>query len=154
MKIGVVYPQTELGGRVEALGLPQSPGAPDAVELTRSAEEHRPRCLVGDVDHRRLRAAEALRGVLQLPGTGGGEHHSGALRPGGLNAVFPGGVATEIFQGLPPQQRTAEEERFSRQPLPRIGQPDEVAQAYLYLMKCGYTTGQIVKVDGGSGLGS
>lgn len=74
------------------------------------------------------------------------------LAPVRVNAVFPGGVATEIFQGLPDAIRAAEEARFLSQPLPRIGQPDEVAQAYLYLMKGGYTTGQILQVDGGSML--
>lgn len=74
------------------------------------------------------------------------------LAPVRINAVFPGGVATEIFASLPEPMRAAEEARFRNQPLPRIGQPDEVAQAYLYLMKCGYTTGQIIKVDGGSEL--
>ncbi len=44
-----------------------------------------------------------------------------------VNAVFPGGVATEIFRGLPDEMRQAEEARFTRQPIPRIGDPDEVA---------------------------
>ena len=74
------------------------------------------------------------------------------LAPVRVNAVFPGGVATEIFQGLPEQMRATEEARFANQPLPRIARPDEVAQAYLYLMKCGYTTGQVIKVDGGGEL--
>lgn len=66
-----------------------------------------------------------------------------------VNAVFPGGVATEIFKGLPEEMRKAEEARFTRQPIPRIGEPDEVAEAYLYLMKAGYTTGQVLVTDGG-----
>jgi NAD(P)-dependent dehydrogenase (short-subunit alcohol dehydrogenase family) len=33
--------------------------------------------------------------------------------------------------------------------MPRIGEPAEVAEAYLYLMRCGYTTGQVLRVDGG-----
>ncbi|MFA7584876.1 MAG: SDR family oxidoreductase [Novosphingobium sp.] len=74
------------------------------------------------------------------------------LAPVRVNAVFPGGVATEIFRGLPDAIRQSEEARFLGQPLPRIGQPDEIAQAYLYLMKGGYTTGQIIKVDGGGEL--
>lgn len=76
------------------------------------------------------------------------------LAPVRVNAVFPGGVATEIFAGLPANVRATEEARFNKQPLPRIGRPDEVALAYLYLMKCSYVTGQILKVDGGSELGS
>jgi NAD(P)-dependent dehydrogenase (short-subunit alcohol dehydrogenase family) len=74
------------------------------------------------------------------------------LAPVRVNAVFPGGVATEIFSGLPEAMRQAEEARFERQPLPRIAQPGEVAEAYLYLIKAGYTTGQVLQVDGGGGL--
>ena len=32
------------------------------------------------------------------------------------------------------------------------GEPSEVAEAYLFLMRCGYATGQVVKVDGGMGV--
>jgi NAD(P)-dependent dehydrogenase (short-subunit alcohol dehydrogenase family) len=74
------------------------------------------------------------------------------LAPLRVNAVFPGGVATEIFRGLPDAMRQAEEARFASQPLPRIAEPAEVAQAYLYLMKCGYVTGQTLQVDGGGML--
>ena len=74
------------------------------------------------------------------------------LAPQRVNAVFPGGVATEVYQGLSDSTRSAWEARYAFQPLPRIGEPDEVAEAYLYLMKAGYTTGQILQVDGGSML--
>jgi len=74
------------------------------------------------------------------------------LAPIRVNAVFPGGVATEIFAGLPDNLRKAEEARFASLPLPRIAEPAEVAQAYLYAMKGSYTTGQIIKVDGGGEL--
>lgn len=74
------------------------------------------------------------------------------LAPLRINGVFPGGVATEIFRGLPEALRNAEEARFAAQLLPRIAQPDEVAEAYLYLMKCSYVTGQILKVEGGATL--
>jgi NAD(P)-dependent dehydrogenase (short-subunit alcohol dehydrogenase family) len=76
------------------------------------------------------------------------------LAPLRVNAVFPGGVATEIFRGLPDAMRQAEEARFASQPLPRIAEPAEVAEAYLYLMKCDYVTGQIIQVDGGGLLGA
>ena len=36
-----------------------------------------------------------------------------------------------------------------RLPVPRAGDPAEVAQAYVYLMRGGYTTGQALVVDGG-----
>ena len=75
------------------------------------------------------------------------------LAPVRVNAVFPGGVATEIFAGLPEAMRKAEEARFEAQPIPRIARPEEVAEAYLYLMKGTYTTGQLIQVDGGAMLG-
>jgi NAD(P)-dependent dehydrogenase (short-subunit alcohol dehydrogenase family) len=39
-----------------------------------------------------------------------------------------------------------------RLPLARPADPAEVAQAYLYLMRAGYTTGQVIIVDGGGML--
>ena len=37
-------------------------------------------------------------------------------------------------------------------PLPRAGTVEEAAEAYLYLMRASYVTGQIVRVDGGGSL--
>ena len=34
-------------------------------------------------------------------------------------------------------------------PLGRAGEPDEVAEAYLYLMRATYVTGQVLMVEGG-----
>jgi NAD(P)-dependent dehydrogenase (short-subunit alcohol dehydrogenase family) len=39
-----------------------------------------------------------------------------------------------------------------RLPIARIGEPAEVAEAYLYLMRAGYTTGQVLLVDGGGSV--
>ena len=39
-----------------------------------------------------------------------------------------------------------------RQAVPRAGSPDEATEAYLYLMRGTYTTGQVVRVDGGMSL--
>ena len=73
------------------------------------------------------------------------------LAPIRVNAVCPGLIRTGVWDGIPEDRR---EERFrtmtTRQPLARIGEPEEAAEAYLYLMKGGYTTGQVLQVDGGS----
>lgn len=37
-------------------------------------------------------------------------------------------------------------------PVGRVGEPDDIAQAYLFLMQEGFSTGQIVVVDGGTVL--
>ena len=72
------------------------------------------------------------------------------LAPIRVNGVCPGAVRTDIWNAIPQAQR---EDRFKkmteRQLVRRIGEPDEVAEAYLYLMRGGYTTGQILRVDGG-----
>lgn len=72
------------------------------------------------------------------------------LAPVRVNAVCPGLVRTEVWNSIPEDKRV---ERFrhmtEHQPLPRVGEPAEVAEAYLYLMRGGYTTGQVLHVDGG-----
>ena len=40
----------------------------------------------------------------------------------------------------------------ARQAVPRAGAPDEAAEAYLYLIRGTYTTGQVLRVDGGMSL--
>ncbi|MFJ9538459.1 SDR family oxidoreductase [Streptomyces sp. NPDC101225] len=37
-------------------------------------------------------------------------------------------------------------------PVGRVGEPADVAEAYLYLMRGGYSTGSVVTVDGGGTL--
>jgi len=72
------------------------------------------------------------------------------LAPIRVNGVCPGAVRTDIWNAIPEAQR---EDRFKkmteRQLVRRIGEPAEVAEAYLYLMRGGYTTGQVLRVDGG-----
>jgi NAD(P)-dependent dehydrogenase (short-subunit alcohol dehydrogenase family) len=74
------------------------------------------------------------------------------LAPIRVNAVCPGAIRTEIWDQFPEHLREAEFVRIRRQLLPRIGEPDEAAQAYLYLMRGAYTTGQVLQVEGGSAL--
>ena len=72
------------------------------------------------------------------------------LAPIRVNAVCPGAIRTDVWNVIPADQR---EERIrkmtERLPIKRIGEPEEVAEAYLYLMRGGYTTGQVLRVDGG-----
>ncbi len=76
------------------------------------------------------------------------------LAPVRVNCVCPGLIRTEVWNSIPAEGR---EERFTqmtkRQLIPRIGEAQEAAQAYLYLMRGGYTTGQVLQVDGGTGFG-
>jgi len=68
------------------------------------------------------------------------------LAPIRVNAVCPGLVLTERMAQAPSERI---HQMTERQLLPRAADPGEVAQAYLYLMRGGYTTGQVLIVDGG-----
>jgi NAD(P)-dependent dehydrogenase (short-subunit alcohol dehydrogenase family) len=71
------------------------------------------------------------------------------LAPVRVNAVCPGLVLTERTNLMPQElQRMF----TARLPLPRVATPAEVAEAYLYLMRGGYTTGQVLRVDGGGSV--
>jgi len=67
-----------------------------------------------------------------------------------VNSVHPGGVDTPMgnSRDLPPDQLNA---AFGRVPLQRIGQPEEIAAASLFLAtdEASYITGAEIAVDGG-----
>ena len=104
----------------------------------------------GTVAHRPRKGAPISTAM-----AGGIEHLVRALAvelaPIRVNGVCPGAVRTDIWNAIPEAQR---EDRFKkmteRQLVRRIGEPAEVAEAYLYLMRGGYTTGQVLRVDGGA----
>ncbi|WP_240097316.1 pteridine reductase [Thermomonas flagellata] len=68
-----------------------------------------------------------------------------------VNAVAPGAI-------LWPEQGKSEAERaalLAQVPLGRTGQPEEIAAAVAWLAgpQAGYVTGQVLRVDGGRGIG-
>ena len=82
------------------------------------------------------------------------------LGPRGIrvNCVVPGAVLTEINQraGLLDDEAAAArlEAMAPLHPLGRIGTVDEIAEAMEYLVRAEWTTGAILDVDGGLGLGT
>lgn len=71
------------------------------------------------------------------------------LAPIRVNAVCLGLIVSEQVQAM----GEATIKAFTANlPLPRGGTVDEAAEAYLYLMRATYVTGQIVRVDGGGSL--
>ena len=102
----------------------------------------------GALAHRPMKGAPVNTAML-----GAIEHLTRALAvdlaPVRVNAVCPGLVMTERSSAMP----EAVLQRFiGRLPLPRGADPAEVAEAYLYLMRGGYTTGQVLRVDGGGSI--
>lgn len=69
------------------------------------------------------------------------------LAPIRVNAVTPAMIATEMWTKVSEERRSA---MTANQPIPRMGTPAEVAEAYIYFMRAGFTTGQIAVVDGGA----
>jgi NAD(P)-dependent dehydrogenase (short-subunit alcohol dehydrogenase family) len=70
-----------------------------------------------------------------------------------VNCISPGPVETELWSGIPDQQRKAMlNEMGSKLLTGKIGQPHEVAHTYVYLLKDTNQTGQIINTDGGSTL--
>ena len=65
-----------------------------------------------------------------------------------VNAVSPGFIETDMTSSLP---EAAREGILTQTPLGRIGRPEEVAAAVLFLAsdEAGYITGQVLRVNGG-----
>ena len=75
------------------------------------------------------------------------------LAPIRVNAVCPGLVKTELWDGMAAADREAMyRSAGERLPVGRAGEPDDLAEAYLYLMRGGFSTGQVIVVDGGGVL--
>ena len=74
-----------------------------------------------------------------------------------VNCVVPGAVFTEINQRAGLFDNETAKKRLDSMSnihaLGRIGEPDEIAEAVEYLIQAQWTTGSILDVDGGLGLG-
>jgi 3-oxoacyl-[acyl-carrier protein] reductase len=70
-----------------------------------------------------------------------------------VNAVAPGFIATEMVQKMPEK---VIQSMVSHTPLGRMGTPEDVAEAYLWLASdaASFITGTVLSVDGGLVLGT
>jgi NAD(P)-dependent dehydrogenase (short-subunit alcohol dehydrogenase family) len=72
------------------------------------------------------------------------------LAPLRVNAVSPGVVKTNLWQNMTEREREGMYESIGKKLLVgRAGEASDIARAYLFLMQEGYSTGQVVVVDGG-----
>ncbi|MBL6752030.1 MAG: SDR family oxidoreductase [Nevskia sp.] len=75
------------------------------------------------------------------------------LAPIRVNAVSPGFVRTPLWANVPEAQREALFATVGAGlPVRHVGDADEIAETYLYLMKNTFSTGQTIIVDGGGVL--
>jgi NAD(P)-dependent dehydrogenase (short-subunit alcohol dehydrogenase family) len=75
------------------------------------------------------------------------------LSPVRVNTVSPGLIATPLWSKLSEDARqTMYEGAAARLPARRVGQPEDVANAVVYLASTPYATGSTVLVDGGGAI--
>ena len=71
------------------------------------------------------------------------------LAPIRVNCVGPGIIATPVLNAMSPQRLKTWNKLLKRQPVSRMGTAEEVAQAMVYCMTNGFTTGALIEIDGG-----
>jgi NAD(P)-dependent dehydrogenase (short-subunit alcohol dehydrogenase family) len=75
------------------------------------------------------------------------------LAPTRVNVVLPGVIETNLWNGMPEQDRqNFYQSVASSLPLKRIGQAEDIAQTFVFLMNQSFATGQTFIVDGGAVL--
>src|SRR6266436_1296387 len=75
------------------------------------------------------------------------------LAPVRVNIVSPGVVRTPLWANMAEADRGAlYQQTAERLPVGHVGDATEIAEAYLYLMRQSYCTGQVLVVDGGAVL--
>ena len=74
------------------------------------------------------------------------------LAPVRVNVISPGWVDTPIWDQLGMDKKAAFAELAERLPARRIGNPDDIAQAFMSVIRNGFITGTVLHVDGGHRL--
>lgn len=75
------------------------------------------------------------------------------LRPLRVNAIAFGMIRTELWNHLTNEQLAAMDDSAAKTLLVgKLGEPEDAAEAFIYLMKEQYASGQILVVDGGASL--
>ncbi len=99
--------------------------------------------IIGNVGQANYSASKA--GVIGLTKTSAKEFAKRGIR---VNAIAPGFIKTDMTEQL---SDTAKEALYSNIPLRRLGSPDDIANAAVFLASdnAGYITGQVLVVDGG-----
>lgn len=93
--------------------------------------------------------ASAKAGVIAITKTAAREYASRNIT---VNAVCPGFILTDMTSGLPDKWK---EEVIKQTPLPKRGEPADVAKAVRFLVspEADFITGVILRVDGGMAIG-
>ena len=99
---------------------------------------------------RKYGAGSAVKGALNAAVDTAGRHLAKELAPRRVNVVSPGVVDTSLWGEPGSDARNATITRVSASlPVGRVGRPEELAQAYIFLMINKFITGTVLDVDGG-----
>lgn len=72
------------------------------------------------------------------------------LAPVRVNAISPGTIETPVWDIMPEKDKLSYfRETGQKLPAGRVGKPKDIAQAVLFLIECGYVTGDVLCCDGG-----
>ena len=90
----------------------------------------------------------AKHGVVGLTKTAAIEYANDGIR---VNAICPGMIATPMVERFGQNDAEGRAREIAKQPMSRLGTPDEIASAVLWLCGPGggFTTGQAIAIDGG-----
>lgn len=73
------------------------------------------------------------------------------LAPIRVNGVAPGVVKTNLWDGMPEADRNNLFENLGKAlPVRRVGEAEDIAKTFIYMMEQAYGTGQMLVVDGGN----
>ena len=67
-----------------------------------------------------------------------------------VNGIAPGAILWPEYEGG--LSETEKAERLAKTACGRIGSPDDIAHAVMFLLNASYITGEIIRVDGGAAL--
>lgn len=144
-------------GSVEALPLADARASMDskffgAYRIARSAKVHDGGSLtfVSGFLSTRPSATSVLQGAINAALEALARGLALERAPMRVNTVSPGLINTPLYAGLKPEARqTMFEGAAKRLPARRVGQPEDIAQAILFVATNPYVTGTTVTVDGG-----
>jgi len=99
---------------------------------------------------RRPSAESVLQGAINAALEGLARGLALELAPTRVNAISPGLIDTPLYAGMSNGERQAMfDKAAARLPARRVGQPEDIAQAILFVAGSSFVTGSTIIVDGG-----